>query len=46
METATKTRAEIINQFLNENQLKPKDLARYLELNHDFCCYADTHYEV
>lgn len=45
METTTQTRAEIINHFLDESHLKPEDLARFLELNHDFCCYSDTHYE-
>ena len=45
MKTVVQTRAEVINQFLEENKLKAKDLARYLELNHDFCCYADTHYD-
>jgi len=45
METNTQTRAEIINKFLKENLLKPGDLARYLELHHDFCCYADTQYD-
>ncbi len=45
METSIQTRTEVINRFLKENRLNPKDLARYLELHHDFCCYADTHYE-
>lgn len=45
MQTNTHTRAQIIDSFLNEFQLKPTDLARYLELHHDFCCYSDTQYD-
>lgn len=45
METNIQTRAEVINKFLKDKHLKPTDLARYLELNHDFCCYADTQYD-
>ncbi|MCF6222862.1 MAG: hypothetical protein L3J34_03945 [Flavobacteriaceae bacterium] len=45
MHTNTQARAEIIDKFLNELQLKPTDLARYLELNHDFCCYAYTQFD-
>ena len=45
METSTKTRAEIINHFLDHHQLTPRDLARYLELNHDFACLKDEQFD-
>ena len=45
MKTSTLTRAEIINQFLKEHQLTPSDLARYLELNHDFACLKDEQFD-
>ena len=45
METSTQTRAEIINQFLIEHELTPRDLARYLELNHDFACLKDEQFD-
>jgi len=43
--TRTKTRAHIINMFLEESQLQPKNLASYLELEHDFACYKDTQFD-
>ena len=43
METKLQTRAEIIDNFLHEKKMSTKDLARYLELHHNFCCYQDTH---
>jgi len=33
---ASKSRASIINEFHKEKNLKPQDLARYLEIEHDF----------
>ena len=45
METSTKTRAQIINHFLDHHQLTPRDLARYLELNHDFACLKDEQFD-
>jgi len=42
---ATTTQAEIINQFLEINNLTAYDLARYLELHHDYCCYSDVQYD-
>lgn len=43
--TRTKTRTEIINNFLKENELSSNDLARYLEEEHDFACYKDDQYD-
>jgi len=42
---ATKTRASIINKFLKKKNLKPQHLARYLEIEHNFACFKDTHYD-
>ena len=42
---STKTRAEVINSFLEKEKFKANDLARYLDLNHGFCCYSDTQYD-
>lgn len=33
----------VINKFIEENQLQPKDLARYLKLEHNFAGFRDTH---
>ncbi len=41
----TKTRTEAINTFLKESNLKPEDLARYLEQNHNYACVKDTDYD-
>ncbi len=43
--TGTKARTESINTFLKENKLKPKDLARYLELNHNYACVKDDDFD-
>jgi hypothetical protein len=42
---ATATQAEIIDIFLESNNITANDLARYLELHHDFCCYSDVQYD-
>lgn len=42
---ATTTQAEIIDIFLETNNITAYDLARYLELHHDFCCYSDVQYD-
>lgn len=44
MQAAT-TKAEIINKFLEINNITAYDLARYLELQHDYCCYSDAQYD-
>ena len=43
--TRTKLQAEVIDTFLEENRLKPKDLARYLEQNHNYACVKDTDFD-
>ncbi len=43
--TGTESRAEVIDTFLKENNLKPKDLARYLEQNHNYACVKDTDFD-
>jgi len=41
----TITIAEIIDNFLKENDLDPNDLANYLEYEHSFACYKDSRYD-
>ena len=41
----TITIAEIINDFLQGNNLKPYDLADYLEYEHGYSCYKDEKYD-
>ena len=42
---ATTTQDEIIDIFLETNNITAIDLARYLEQYHDFCCYSDVQYD-
>ena len=39
------TATEIISDFLHENDLKPYDLADYLEYEHGYSCYKDGKYD-
>lgn len=42
---APKARNKAINKFLYKNNLKVNDLARFLETEHSFACFRDTHYD-
>jgi hypothetical protein len=43
--TRTETRNKIIAAFLKENNLFPKDLAKYLEIEHQYGCYKESEFD-
>lgn len=40
-----KIKSDVINNFLDENDLTFNDLVNYLEFNYDYECYNDSRFD-